>query len=173
MTYNCLMVFNLIKQEIEKLKVLAFMSPDVTINCIEYGPFDNGHILLGLSDGWLLAYEYPSLKRLDSKQVYKSDEPDVLSPLNLCDNQSQDSFIETQFDKVNDEPYSPQKVNDANLVNNDQKGPSRNIAVTVEGEQTTKDEEEQAEPADPKSKHAIVSIAIDPSNLILTVNTTG
>ena len=119
MIYNCLMVFNLVKQEIEKLKVFAFMSPDLNINCIEYGPFDNGHILLGLSDGWLLAYEYPSLKRLDSKQVYKSDEPDVLSPLNLCEKQSEDSFIETQFDKVNDGPYSPVKMNNENLAIND------------------------------------------------------
>ena len=75
---SCLMVFNLMTQEVEKLKVLAFMAADVAINCVEYGPFDNGHILLGLSDGWLLAYEYPSLERIDSKQVYKREDLDIV-----------------------------------------------------------------------------------------------
>ena len=27
--------------------------------------------MLGLSDGWLLGFEYPSLKRVESKQVFK------------------------------------------------------------------------------------------------------
>ena len=70
---SCVMVFNLTEQQVEKIKILSFMTPDVTINCVAYGPFDNGHILLGLSDGWLLAYEYPSLDRLDSKQIYQSE----------------------------------------------------------------------------------------------------
>ena len=26
--------------------------------------------MLGLSDGWLLAYEYPSLERIESKQIF-------------------------------------------------------------------------------------------------------
>ena len=64
------MVFNLESQEIEKLKILSFIDSRTTIDCVAYGPFDNGHILLGLSDGWLLAYEYPSLERVDSKLVY-------------------------------------------------------------------------------------------------------
>ena len=68
------MVFNLLTQEIEKLKILSFMDPHTTIECVAYGPFDNGHILLGLSDGWLLAYEYPSLERVDSKLVYRAEE---------------------------------------------------------------------------------------------------
>jgi len=71
---TCLMVFNLIDMEVEKFKILAFLPSDVTVTCVAYGPFDNGHILLGMSDGWLLAYEYPSLNRLDSKQVYLVDD---------------------------------------------------------------------------------------------------
>ena len=97
------MVFNLVTQEIEKLKVLTFLTPDTAINCLEYGPFDNGHILLGLSNGWLLAYEFPSLERIDCKQVYKSEEPDFLAPLNLTQGHSEGSLNETQFAKVNDE----------------------------------------------------------------------
>lgn len=79
---SCIMVFNLLEMTVEKFKILAFMKSDVTVTCVAYGPFDNGHILLGLSDGWLLAYEFPSLERLDSKEVYTaditSDQPNVL-----------------------------------------------------------------------------------------------
>ena len=66
---KCIMVLNLQTKEIEKLKIMSFIE-NQTINCVQYGPFDNGHILLGLSDGWLLAYEYPSLERIESKQVF-------------------------------------------------------------------------------------------------------
>lgn len=71
---NCLMIFNLESTEVEKLKILAFTEPHVQVNSITYGPFDSGHILLGMSDGWLLAYEYPSLERVDSKQIYFAEE---------------------------------------------------------------------------------------------------
>ena len=67
------MILNLANLEIEKLKVLSFIDSQ-DINCVSYGPFDNGHILLGLSDGWLLAYEYPSLERVESKQIFWDDE---------------------------------------------------------------------------------------------------
>ena len=30
--------------------------------------------MLGLSDGWLLAYEYPSLERIESKQIFLNEE---------------------------------------------------------------------------------------------------
>ena len=68
---HCLMVFNLVTQEIEQLKILSFLD-NQSVNCIAYGPFDNGHILLGLSDGWLLAYAYPSLERVECKQIFWS-----------------------------------------------------------------------------------------------------
>ena len=68
---KCMMIVDLKSGEVEKLKILTFMEADTTINCVAYGPFDNGHILLGLSNGWLLAYGYPSLERVDCKQVYK------------------------------------------------------------------------------------------------------
>ena len=63
---KCIMVVNLERLTIDKFKVLSFIDTQ-EINCVSYGPFDNGHILLGLSDGWLLAYEYPSLERIESK----------------------------------------------------------------------------------------------------------
>ena len=67
------MIFNLLELVVEKLKILAFLAADESITCCAYGPFDNGHILLGTSTGWLLAYEYPSLERLDCKEVYKAE----------------------------------------------------------------------------------------------------
>ena len=71
---KCLLVFSLLKKEIEKLKLLSFIDARQEISSVAYGPFDNGHILVGLSDGWLLAYEYPSLQRIESKQIYSTDE---------------------------------------------------------------------------------------------------
>ena len=67
------MILNLQSLEVEKLKVLSFIDSQ-DINCVSYGPFDNGHILLGLSDGWLLAYEYPSLEPVESKQIFWDDD---------------------------------------------------------------------------------------------------
>lgn len=40
------------------------------INCINFGPFDNGHVMVGLSDGYLLAFSYPKLERLESIKVF-------------------------------------------------------------------------------------------------------
>ena len=55
------------------MKIQTFLDQQI-INCVSYGPFDNGHILLGLSDGWLLAYEYPGLERIESKQIFRVEE---------------------------------------------------------------------------------------------------
>ena len=70
---KCMMILNLNNHRIEKLKILE-LAQKQQINCIQYGPYDNGHIMLGLSDGWMLGFEYPSLKRVESKQVFKLDQ---------------------------------------------------------------------------------------------------
>ena len=44
------------------------------VTCVNYGPYDNGHILVGLDDGQLLAFDYPSLDSLESVQIFE-DEP--------------------------------------------------------------------------------------------------
>lgn len=49
------MLYNLEKCKIEKLKVLNLESK---ICCINYGPYDNGHLMLGMSDGTLLTFEF-------------------------------------------------------------------------------------------------------------------
>ena len=94
---SCIMVFNMQTREIEKLKILSFID-DQEITSVAYGPFDNGHILIGLSDGWLLAYEYPSLERVESTQVF----------YNVDDSQSKFSkeYVDSVrlFSVINDAP---------------------------------------------------------------------
>ena len=55
--------------------------------------------MLGLSDGWLLAYEYPSLERIESKQIFwekwEDDEQSHLNSSELAAN------IENEEDKSN------------------------------------------------------------------------
>lgn len=52
---NFLMVYNLEKGKIEKIKVLNM---EAKITAINYGPYDNGHIMLGMSEGTLLTFEF-------------------------------------------------------------------------------------------------------------------
>ena len=40
------------------------------VTCVNYGPYDNGHILLGLSDGTLIAFDFITLERLESVSVF-------------------------------------------------------------------------------------------------------
>ena len=114
-----------------------------TINCVAYGPFDNGHILLGLSDGWLLAYEYPSLERIESKQIFWPGQ----------DGQSRmsGSFLE---DNV---------VTDNNRISGGITEPL--VLVEEDGPLETSVELQE--------DHAIVSIQIDPTNLILACSQGG
>jgi hypothetical protein len=62
-----LMVFNIQRQAPDMIKIL---DTHTEATCLEYGPYDNGHILVGLEDGQLLAYEYPSLENLERTQVF-------------------------------------------------------------------------------------------------------
>ena len=41
----------------DKIKLLSFVQNAEQISSINYGPFDNGHLLLGLDTGYLLAYD--------------------------------------------------------------------------------------------------------------------
>ena len=50
---------------IKEMKVLTLPHRQKVSSC-NYGPFDNGHIWMGLSDGLLLAFDYPSLKRTET-----------------------------------------------------------------------------------------------------------
>ena len=69
---TCLVVVDIGKQPvcIGEMKVLTLLNRQKVCSC-NFGPFDNGHIWLGLSDGWLLAFDYPSLRRTESIQAFK------------------------------------------------------------------------------------------------------
>ena len=57
------MIFNLESKQAERIKILDV---ECNITSINYGPYDNGHILIGLENGSLLAFDYLTLERLES-----------------------------------------------------------------------------------------------------------
>lgn len=61
------MVFNLQKNQAEMIKILDI---DSEISCVNYGPYDNGHILLGLTNGTLIAFDFVTLEKLESVNVF-------------------------------------------------------------------------------------------------------
>lgn len=61
------MIYNL---EESQAKVIKIIDVESEITCINYGPYDNGHILVGLSDGKLIAFDYLTLERLESVKIF-------------------------------------------------------------------------------------------------------
>ena len=51
------------REKIEKSAVRLFKSRG-QITCVQYGPYDNGHILVGLSTGDFFAFEAVHLQKL-------------------------------------------------------------------------------------------------------------
>jgi hypothetical protein len=71
--------------------------------------------LLGLSDGWLLAYEYPSLERIESKQIFWEDE-------------KEDQFEDLSFNSDFDSNQSPEKRRDTLVMEtNESEGGNENF----------------------------------------------
>ena len=65
------MVYNLLSKQAEIIKILDITE---TITALSYGPFDNGHIMVGLGNGELLAFDYLTLNRLEKIQVFEEGE---------------------------------------------------------------------------------------------------
>lgn len=61
------MVFNLETCQAELIKIMDGLTQ---ITCVNYGPFDNGHILVGFDDGRLIAFDYLTLERLEQVKVF-------------------------------------------------------------------------------------------------------
>jgi hypothetical protein len=61
------MNFNLETNQAEIIKIIDI---EADITCINYGPYDNGHILVGLSDGKLVAFDYLTLERLETVKIF-------------------------------------------------------------------------------------------------------
>ncbi len=66
---NFIMVYSLESSQAEIIKIIEV---EADITCINYGPYDNGHILVGLSDGRLIAFDYLTLERLESVLVFEN-----------------------------------------------------------------------------------------------------
>ena len=62
MTYN---------MELSQAEVIKVTDVEADFTCINYGPYDNGHILVGCSDGRLLAFDFLTLERLESVKVFE------------------------------------------------------------------------------------------------------
>lgn len=54
--------------------VKAFMTK-TQITAINYGPYDNGHVLAGLSNGTLIGFDSITMKKLFKIQVFQDNQP--------------------------------------------------------------------------------------------------
>ncbi len=65
------MIYNLKRECAEIIKVLDL---DIQITALNYGPYDNGHVLLGLNNGQLVAFDFLTLERLEKTQIFDGKE---------------------------------------------------------------------------------------------------
>jgi hypothetical protein len=63
------MVFNIESSQAEIIKIIDI---EASITCINFGPFDNGHILVGLSDGHMIAFDFLTLERLETVKIFEN-----------------------------------------------------------------------------------------------------
>lgn len=64
------MVYHIEKSEAEMIKIIDV---DSDVTSVNYGPFDNGHIMIGLENGFLMIYEYPNLERIESVKIFQNE----------------------------------------------------------------------------------------------------
>ena len=64
-----IMKMNLETKTIEIAKILKI---DYTITSIGYGPFDNGHLIIGLNSGHILIFEIIKLEKISSLHLFSS-----------------------------------------------------------------------------------------------------
>jgi hypothetical protein len=75
-------LYNIEKESIDKIKLLHLKFGD--ISCINYGPFDNGYLLIGLSSGVIVALELHDLEIVMQEQIFDcSIESITFEPTNL------------------------------------------------------------------------------------------
>lgn len=49
---------------LNKPTAIKFIQPQYEITAIKFGPFDNGHIIVGLSNGYVLVFDSINLTKL-------------------------------------------------------------------------------------------------------------
>lgn len=65
------MVYNLEGNGQAEIIKIIDLPDSVIITCINYGPYDNGHVMVGLSDGRLIAFDFLTLERLETVKVFE------------------------------------------------------------------------------------------------------
>jgi len=65
---NFLFIFNLNDLLVSKACIL---SNNEAVTAINYGPYDNGHVMVGFKDGTLMTIDYSTLKVIDTKRVFE------------------------------------------------------------------------------------------------------
>ena len=77
-----LLLYSTKDNKITNIKMLKTGSPKIT--CLEYGPYDNGHILVGLSNGTIIVYNSFDLSRMHQFSLFDSPIKLItLDPTNL------------------------------------------------------------------------------------------
>ena len=65
----------------EIIKVLRLPQPDPAFNnkitCLNFGPYDNGYIILGTTSGHLVVLDPLSLKRMHSEKLFEANEGEI------------------------------------------------------------------------------------------------
>lgn len=57
---------------INKPSAVQFIHPYYEITCVKFGPYDNGHIIVGLSNGIVLVFDSINLTKLYEYKLFES-----------------------------------------------------------------------------------------------------
>jgi hypothetical protein len=55
---------SLYDRKLQKLKFIRMITTESCITCVEYGPYDNGHVVCGFESGELIVYSAIDLTKL-------------------------------------------------------------------------------------------------------------
>ena len=61
-----------INLETKNIEILKILKIDDKIKSIGYGPFDNGHIIIGLKSGHILIFDIVKLEKITSIHLFSS-----------------------------------------------------------------------------------------------------
>ncbi len=58
---SCVVRYNIVKQDYARI---ALIDSEAEIACLDYGPYDNGPIIVGLTDGTMMGFDFGSLSKV-------------------------------------------------------------------------------------------------------------
>ena len=68
-TFPYVMIFDRIQKD---LSVIRAFKTQLKITSLNYGPYDNGHVLIGMENGSLIAFSITSLEKLYQFKVFET-----------------------------------------------------------------------------------------------------